>query len=67
MLWELKLSNVSTMNHLNDFQINACALVGCTNLIILHEYLIKIMLSAFLAVQRTSVYKACFTATMNFL
>ena len=36
LLEELKLSSVSTMNLLIDFGV--CALVGCTNNIILHNY-----------------------------
>ena len=36
ILEELKLSSASTINHLIDFGV--CALVGCTNFIILHNY-----------------------------
>ena len=36
ILSELKLSSVSTMNHLIEFGV--CALVGCTNYMILHNY-----------------------------
>ena len=36
ILKELKLSSVSTINHLIDFGV--CALVGCTIFIILHNY-----------------------------
>ena len=39
-LRELKLSSVSTMNHLID--LGACALAGCTHFIILHDYFKKI-------------------------
>ena len=45
---ELKLSTVSTMNHLIEFGV--CALAGCTNVKILHNYLKK-KLSAFSGVQ----------------
>ena len=48
ILEELKLSSASTINHLIDFGV--CALVGCTNFIILHNYF-KDILSAFLGVQ----------------
>ena len=37
------------MNHLIDFCV--CALAGCTNLIVLHNYLKKTISSAFLGVQ----------------
>ena len=40
ILGKLKLSSVSTMNHVIDFGV--CALAGCTNLIILHNYFKKI-------------------------
>ena len=48
ILKELKLSSVSTMNHLMDFGVYALA--GCTNFILLYNYL-KNNLSAFFGVQ----------------
>ena len=43
--YQLKLSSVSTMNHLIDFAV--CALAGCTNYIILHNCSKKIFLVHF--------------------
>ena len=40
ILKELNLLSVSIINHLIDFGV--CALAGCTNFIILHNYLKKI-------------------------
>ena len=40
ILWDLKLSSVATMNHLNEFGV--CELAPCTNSISLHKYIPKI-------------------------
>ena len=49
ILWELKLSSVSTMNHL--IGLGVCALVCYTNFITYQNDFLKDILGAFLDVQ----------------